>query len=182
MPAADPVRRRAALIATAAALPVTVLLVLAANHGALSGSQPPGPQPSGSSGPVLLGPVDVPPPRPSGQADRSCPAVISNLPVTLAGQHSRLVHSASLYVAAWGQPPLVLRCGVPRPAGLVATSALTVINGVPWLTAQHAGAVVWTAVGRPVYVELTVPTAYSSAPVVDLSAALTQALPTPRPS
>jgi hypothetical protein len=175
MPPHDPARRRAALIATAVALPVTVLLVLAVNRGVLSRPQPSGP-------PAPLGPVDVPPPPRSSQADRSCPAVISNLPVTLAGQHARPAHSTSPYVAAWGQPPLVLRCGVPRPAGLVPTSALTVINGVVWFTAQRPDAVVWTAVGRPVYVELTVPTAYSSAPVVDLSAALTQALPAPRQS
>lgn len=80
-------------------------------------------------------------------------------------------------MVAWGQPALVLRCGVPRPTGFVPTSALIVINGVQWFTVQRTGAVVWTVVDRPVYVELTVPSAYSSAPVVEISAAITQALP-----
>lgn len=155
---------------------MTVLLILLLNRGALTSPapSPPSTQPASSG---ALGPVDVVPPPASAAADRSCPAVISRLPVTLAGQRSRPARSSSRYVAAWGEPPLVLRCGMPRPAGFVRASALTVVNGVQWYVDPGPAAAVWTVVDRPVYVELSVPAAYSSAPVVDLAKDITDALP-----
>ena len=158
---------------------MTVLVALAVNHGALTGPAPAPPGPSGSAG--ALGPVAVPAPPSSAAAARGCPAVISHLPVVLAGRQSRPAQSVSPYVAAWGDPPIVLRCGVPRPVAFVRTSSLTVVNGVQWLAERRPGAVLWTAVDREVYVEVSVPAAYTSAAVVDLSGALTQALPARRP-
>jgi hypothetical protein len=163
---------------------VTVLLALAVNHTVLSAPAPAATTPSGRSATqAALGPVTVAAPPSSAAAARGCPAVISHLPVVLAGRRSRPAQSASPYVAAWGDPPIVLRCGVPRPAAFVRTSTLTVVNGVQWLPEQRPGAVLWTAVDREVYVEVTVPAASSGDAVVDLSAALTQALPAhpPRP-
>ncbi|MBI3689110.1 MAG: DUF3515 domain-containing protein [Actinobacteria bacterium] len=126
---------------------------------------------------AAIGPVDVTAPPASAAADQHCPGVISDLPVTLNGSHSRPAHSTSAYVAAWGDPPMVLRCGVPRPAGFVRTSMVISIDGVQWFTEQKPDAVVWTAVDRPVYVEVTVPTTYGSAPIADLSEDLGKALP-----
>jgi hypothetical protein len=159
---------------------VTVLLALAVNHAALTG---PAPQPPATATAAALGPVSVPAPPSSAAAARGCPAVISHLPVLLAGRPARPAQSVSPYVAAWGEPPVVLRCGVPRPAAFVQTSAVTVVNGVQWLAERRSGATLWTAVDREVYVEVSVPAGYSGAAVVDLSGALTQALParTPRP-
>ena len=158
---------------------MTVLLALAVNHGRLTGSAPATPATSASGGD--LGPVTVAAPPSSAAAARGCPAVISNLPVVLDGHKSRPAHSVSPYVAAWGDPPIVLRCGVPRPAAFVQTSTLTAINGVQWLAQRQPGAMLWTAVDREVYVEVSVPAGYSGAVVVDLSAALIQALPPRRP-
>src|SRR5262249_19577431 len=155
-----PQRRRAALVATAVAVPVTVLLVLALNHTALTRPAPSAVPPSASSG-AALGPVSVAAPPSGTAAARGCPAVISRLPVALGGPHARPAQSISPYVAAWGEPPIVLRCGVPRPAAFVQTSELTVINGVQWLPERHPDATMWTVVDREVYVEVTVPTHYS---------------------
>jgi hypothetical protein len=67
-------------------------------------------------------PVQVPPVTP--EADASCPALMSALPLELAGESSRPVQSDSPFAYAWGDPPVVLVCGVDRPAGLEPTSGL----------------------------------------------------------
>ena len=131
---------------------MTVLFVLALNHAALTRSTPVATPSSGAA----LGPVSVAAPPSGTAAARGCPAVISHLPVAIGGQHARPAQSISPYVAAWGEPPIVLRCGVPRPAAFVQTSELTVINGVQWLPERHPDATMWTVVDREVYVEVTV--------------------------
>ena len=157
------------------ALPVTVLLALVL-HRPPPATVTPG-SVSGSGRPAALGPVQVSPPPPSAVATRDCPAVISHLPGSLAGQPAREARSSSPYVASWGDPPLILRCGVPRPAGFTGGSELSVINGVQWLPTQHGADTVWTAVDRGAYVELTIPGGHTGTAVVELSAALSQALP-----
>ena len=95
----------------------------------------------------------------------------------LGERAARPVDSPSPYVTAWGEPPVVLRCGVPRPPRLRADSEVLDISGVRWF-AERAGATTrYTAVDRPVYVEVTVPAAESSAPAARLATAITRALP-----
>jgi hypothetical protein len=156
---------------------VTVLLAFAINRGTAPSpaSVPP------SATPTALGPVTVAPPPSSAAAARGCPAVVSRLPVVLDGRHSRPAVSDSPYVAAWGEPPVVLRCGVPRPPAFVRTSELSVVNGVQWLPERQPGGVRWTAVDREVYVEVLMPAGVTGSPVVDLSAAISQALPARKP-
>ena len=166
----DPVRRHGAIVATAVALPVTVLVALAANRASPSHPVP-------TAAPAALGPVTVAPPPSSAAAAHGCPAVISRLPVVLDGRHSRPAVPASPYVAAWGEPPIVLRCGVPRPPAFVQTSELSEVNGVQWLPERQPAGVRWTVVDREVYVEVLIPAGATNTPVVDLSAAISQALP-----
>jgi hypothetical protein len=125
-------------------------------------------------------PVEVPPVTP--EADASCPALMSALPLELAGEPSRPVQSDSLFAYAWGDPPVVLVCGVDRPAGLEPTSPLIQINGVNWLVdTSDPDVVVWTAVDRPVYVQVTVTADTDSAPVTALGPVINDALPTQQP-
>jgi hypothetical protein len=58
---------------------------------------------------------------------------MEQLPLELAGESSRPVDSDTPYAYAWGEPPVVLVCGVERPAALVPTSPLIQISGVNWL-------------------------------------------------
>ena len=65
---------------------------------------------------------------------------------------------------AWAAAPrpVVLRCGLPRPAELTPTSALLEVNGVRWLRwttgCRDPVIVTYVAVDRPVYVVFTAPT------------------------
>ncbi|MCW2532459.1 MAG: uncharacterized protein JWP62_2029 [Blastococcus sp.] len=177
--------RRIALIATAVLVPVVVALAVLVNvvggSGAgngdtggsaaqIEGSTPPGREEL----PVL--PVEVPPVTP--EADASCPALMSTLPLELSGEPSRRVQSDSPYAYAWGDPAIVLLCGVDRPAGYVAGVSAIQINGVQWyVDTDDPDTTVWTTVDRPVYVQVSLPASVDSAPVTALTTQIAQALP-----
>jgi hypothetical protein len=125
-------------------------------------------------------PVQVPPVTP--EAEASCPALMSALPLELAGEPSRPVQSDSLFAYAWGDPAVVLVCGVDRPAGLEPTSPLIQINGVNWFVdTSDPDVVVWTTVDRPVHVQVTVTADTDSAPVTALGPVINDALPAQQP-
>ena len=124
--------------------------------------------------PVL--PVEVPPVTP--EADATCPALMEKLPLELVGEPSRLVQSDSPFAYAWGDPPVALVCGVDRPAAFAPDSALYQINGVFWFVDDSdPDTTVWTAVDRPVYVEVQVPASIDSAPATVLSTTIAEVLP-----
>ena len=124
--------------------------------------------------PVL--PVEVPPVTP--EADASCPALMRALPLELDGEPSRRVQSDSPYAYAWGDPAIVLVCGVDRPEGYVTGAAAIQINGVQWyVDTDDPDTTVWTTVDRPVYVQISLPASVDSAPVTALTPQIAQALP-----
>jgi hypothetical protein len=125
--------------------------------------------------------VEVPPATPD--TERSCPALMSDLPVELAGEQSRRVDSDTPFAYAWGDPAVVLVCGVERPAGFVTGTATIQINGVQWyVDTSDPDTTVWTAVDRPVYVEVRLPADVDSAPVTALTTHITKDLPYREPS
>jgi len=103
------------------------------------------------------------------------------LPERLAGHARVAVRPTSPLTAAWGSPPIALRCGVALPAALTPAAGLTVVNGVAWF-AEPVGSATpsrFTEVGREAYVELTVPARYTPAAtiLVPISNALARAIP-----
>ena len=183
-PPEDPLRR-IALLTLAVLVPLVVAVVVLVN---VLGGRAGEPDSSGNEGPADIGgapsgradlpvlPVEVPPVTP--EADASCPAVMSGLPLDLQAEPSRKVQSDSPFAYAWGEPPVVLVCGVQRPAGYVAGASAIQINGVQWFVdISDPGKTVWTTVDRPVYVEVTLPPSVDSAPVTALTVPIAQALP-----
>jgi hypothetical protein len=83
------------------------------------------------------------------------------LPETLIGESSRATEPESDLTAAWGDPAITMRCGVPDPPALTPTSALISINGVDWFPEPVAGGYRFTSHGRTTNVEVTVPDTYS---------------------
>jgi hypothetical protein len=119
--------------------------------------------------------VEVPPVTP--EADAACPALMAALPLELAGELSRPVQSDSPFAYAWGDPAVVLVCGVDRPEGWVVGASAIQINGVSWyVDTADPETTVWTAVDRPVYVEVRLPASVDSAPVTELTTELAGAL------
>ena len=179
----DPLRR-AALLTTALGVPAVIALIVLVNVlGSRSGDDTPtdvrGADPGARAElPVL--PLDVPSLTP--EAEASCPALMGGLPLELAGQPSRRVQSDTPYVYAWGEPPVVLTCGVERPAGWTVTASVIQINGVQWhVDTGDPDTTVWTAVDRAVYVEVRLPAGVDSAPVTALTVPVAEALPFQEP-
>lgn len=118
-------------------------------------------------------------PTPAASIRAVCDAVAAALPATVAGQERRTVSPSTTLTAAWGDPPVVLRCGVPAPAALTGSSQLYTVDGVDWFPEDLTEGTLFTTYGRRAYVEVAVPQAYAPEADVltDLSAALAAADP-----
>lgn len=90
-----------------------------------------------------------------GSTTAGCAALDAALPGQLDGHPRRSMLVAEPGVAGWGDPPVVMRCGISDPVELTCSSALTVYNGVAWLTVTGAGATTYIAVDRASRVALT---------------------------
>ena len=85
------------------------------------------------------------------------------LPAKLDGHGSLVVSPRSPLTHAWGHPPIVWRCGVPRPAGFTADSPLTAqVNGVTWFQQVEGDLVHWTAIRKDANIDLAVPRSYEA--------------------
>lgn len=133
----------------------------------------------------------MPVPRLGSAAD--CARLHDALPAKVAAQGRRQTKPVDDRTAAWGDPAIVLRCGVARPRALGAggSQPITVNGKVQWLQQVGRDSLVLTAVDRTVFVEVTVPNRYSGAAVaVDLTDAVASlperpavtATPAPSPS
>jgi hypothetical protein len=122
----------------------------------------------------------VTPPDVTGAAALACSHLVDYLPSRLDGHHTRVVRPTSPLVHAWGSPPIVLRCGVPEPAGYSRLSPQTAtVDGVVWFQEISRTTVTWTAIRKSAYVALIVPTSYPSQGglLVELGASLKRGLP-----
>jgi hypothetical protein len=123
--------------------------------------------------------VPLQPPAANAAAAATCGRLHAALPSTVAGRYRRRpVTPASASTAAWGDPPIALRCGVaPPPRPLVGDEL--VVDGVRWLAGQQGDVVSWRSLGRSVTVELDVPAGYDDqdAVLADVSPAVARTVP-----
>jgi hypothetical protein len=117
---------------------------------------------AGCSGAAL--PAADPPP----QDQQACRELVSALPLQVDGDTNS---GRTDYAAAWGDPRIVLKCGVERPAAFEKTSEMVVVNEVAWFAEEQADGYVFTAVGRSPLVEVYVPDTHQPEvnPLVDLA-------------
>lgn len=102
-----------------------------------------------------------------------CTTLTQSLPVEIAGELIRSTTRSDQGVAAWGDPAIVLRCGVIEPVSLQSTSQLISVNGVDWLPEELTQGQRFTSVNSTEFVEIDIPSDYefSSGILVDLAAA-----------
>jgi hypothetical protein len=170
-------------LAIAIALPLLLAVAVAAiaiTARVRGFGEPPAPD----TGPLAVAPVDAP-----GAAGPECTGLMAALPAELDGPDGALpprpIAQAEQLpgVRAWAAAPrpVVLRCGLPRPAELTPTSALLEVNGVRWLQLDDGlpepVQVSYIAVDRPVYVALTTPVDAGSAPLQQVSDVVRETLP-----
>ena len=105
--------------------------------------------------------------------DPECQALMATLPDSL-GENYRRADTAQptpAGTAAWRAvrpgDPVVLRCGLNRPAEFVVGSPLQMVNGVQWFRLEdpQSPLATWLCVDRAVYVALTLPTGSGPTPI-----------------
>lgn len=109
---------------------------------------------------ACTGPYELPSPSPDPDELRWCEQVMAALPETVLDA-TRGETTAPELTAVWGDPPISLRCGVDKPKRLEPGSECFEVNHVGWFAEEGRGGMVFTTIGRPVYIEVGVPTAYA---------------------
>ncbi|WP_326781386.1 DUF3515 domain-containing protein [Streptomyces longwoodensis] len=127
-------------------------------------------------------------PRPGARAAALCRTLDGVLPATVDDESREDPEPASQLTAGWGNPAIILRCGVPRPPkmvdpsvsqGLDPDAVAGGVDGVDWLMEKADGGVYrFTTASRLAYVEVTVPADRDrSAVLIDLAPAVKKAIP-----
>jgi hypothetical protein len=120
---------------------------------------------------------------PAPQADApQCRALLAALPDRL-GDFGRVpaAQPAPAGTAAWqadsGGEPVILRCGVDRPAEFVVGAPIQVVDAVQWFEVADGGRSTWFAVDRPVYIAFTLPEGSGPTPIQQISDVIAKTLP-----
>jgi hypothetical protein len=108
------------------------------------------------------GSVPVETPDLTGDAARTCRALLEALPATVDGQPRRQVDPEGAYAAAWGDPAIVLRCGVRQHPEFDDFATCQETNGVGWFVPEdqisgEPGPITMTTIGREHTVEVRLP-------------------------
>lgn len=111
------------------------------------------------------GPVEIEVPDLSAADRATCAAFAEDLPDTLAEQQRVEVEPSDAPAAAYGDPAIVVRCGVPAPKGFSLASSCETANGVGFFvpdeqTRDQDADLTITAAGYRPRVEITVPARY----------------------
>ncbi|HEU0086697.1 MAG TPA: DUF3515 domain-containing protein [Pseudonocardiaceae bacterium] len=162
------------VLGTALALPVVLVAGVLIAAAVLRGQRP---------APLHLAAIAAP-----AASSAECTRLLAAVPAQLDGGLGRreLAAPAPSGTVAWGDPAVVLRCGLPRPAQLTATSRLLDVSRVQFLELPDLesrsgpntqGSSTWVAVDRSVYVVVTLPAQAGSGPLQHLAEVIAQALP-----
>ena len=111
-----------------------------------------------------------------------CQALLGTLPGQLGDlERASAAEPAPAGTAAWrnGGEPVILRCGLDRPAEFVVGSPFQMVDDVEWFRLDDTGLgrSTWVSVDRPVYVALTLPDGSGSTPIQTLSEVIGRTMP-----
>jgi hypothetical protein len=114
--------------------------------------------------------------------DASCRALLTGLPQRLGDyQRAPLAQPQPPGSAAWwtsgDSEPVVLRCGLDRPADFIVGSPIQVVDRVQWFEVREDDRATWYTVDRPVYVALTLPSGSGPTPIQQLSELIDHTMP-----
>ncbi|MBD0419173.1 DUF3515 domain-containing protein [Streptomyces sp. NPDC052309] len=127
-------------------------------------------------------------PSPDAKVTKLCRNLDKALPSKVDGLSREDPEPASALTAGWGNPLIILRCGVDRPPkmadpevaeGRDPDAVAGGVDGVDWLMEkQDGGSYRFTTANRLAYVEVTVPEGRDSSSVlIDLAPAVKKAIP-----
>jgi hypothetical protein len=128
-------------------------------------------------------PLDLPDLPPADDAtEAACADLLEALPTEIdPGVVRRVVVAVAGRLAAYGEPPIVLRCGVPAPERIAERAT---VNGVEWSVRDSGAGFTWTTIGRETTLEVEIPDVYENFAelIVPLAAPVEAALPGTEPS
>jgi hypothetical protein len=119
----------------------------------------------GSDGSGGSGAVRIDSPAPDGGDRAACERLIAALPDSLADERRRPVTPPTALGAAWGDPAIVLSCGVERPAEFDEFATCVEANGLDWFVPAEQVEddsldVTFSTAGYRPIVQLAVPAEY----------------------
>ena len=140
---------------------------------------------SGGHGNGPLRPLKVSAPPHAEAEAKPCTALLEALPLKLKALDPRTVDPTppTPFVVAWGDPAIVVRCGVDKPSALKPGSDAELIaggelSGAYYYVGEQGGANIYTAVDRQAFVSFTIPAKYQGADYLPiLNAAVLKAMP-----
>lgn len=161
---------------------VPLIVVVAFAVAALSGN---GPDSTTNPTAGALPPVTASAPPHAAAEAGPCGQVLSQLPIDIGTLDQRVVHTRpdSPFVVAWGEPAVVLACGVDRPKALHPGSSEQVFDagdlaGPYYMVSSAGDANVYTIIDRAPYISITIPAKYQAATLLPtLVGAVGKALP-----
>lgn len=126
-------------------------------------------------------PVAVEPPAtPDAVAGAVCADFTEALPASLStvGERREVTPESTL-TAAYGDPPVGVRCGVPEPIDLAPDALLVTVDDIDWFAQELSAGWRLTTMGRVAAVELTVDAEHGPAPSVaaDLTSTILATIP-----
>ncbi|MEV5875643.1 DUF3515 domain-containing protein [Streptomyces sp. NPDC052101] len=131
-------------------------------------------------------------PSPDAKTAKVCRELHRVLPDKLDGRSRTDPGPRSAYTAGWGNPAIILRCGVPRPPKMIDPKVAEGgdpdalaggVNGVDWLMEKQGdGSWRFTTAGRVAYVQISLPKGMSAqdegtAVLTDLADIVKKAIP-----
>ena len=89
----------------------------------------------------------------------NCKGLFADRPLKVAGQKNRMVKGEN--ASAWGDPAIILRCGVEQPKDLGPASRCDLVDGVGWFSEVTSDGYLFTTIGSDFYVSVEVPHDYA---------------------
>ncbi|AWB91830.1 DUF3515 family protein [Aeromicrobium chenweiae] len=123
--------------------------------------------------------VDSYPTEPGTTVD--CEALFADAPQKVSGEDTIRVDGDN--AVAWGAPPIILRCGVEKPAALTTSSECYPVRDIGWFVETTSDGYLFTTIGRTFFVSVEVPNDYDPAAdaLADLAPAIAKHDPLVKP-
>lgn len=112
-----------------------------------------------------------------GASTPACTSFMAALPATLAGGQRRQLNAAQPGVAGWGDPAVLVRCGLPNPASFTCSALLSVVNRVAWFQLDSTDGTTFVAMDRAVRVAVTLPTGVGVSALQEVAVVVAATLP-----
>jgi len=128
--------------------------------------------------PVAIAAVPAP-----GATTPECQALLASLPGSLGNNLPRAdtAEPTPAGSAAWrgDGEPVILRCGLDRPAEFVVGAPIQMVDDVGWFRIDDSDTrrSTWVSVDRPVYIALTLPADSGPTPIQTMSEVIARTMP-----